>query len=238
MVLDMPYFRRRALFMALLAAGIVFIVWNISQLSFVLYPFRLFVTFVHEAGHSLIAVFTGGVVETFVVNPDGSGFARTAGGDRFWILPAGYLGAAFFGAVLFYLVNTVPFPRKIALGLGTLLILISFFLNANGIALIIGILTGVALIYLGLRGGIELNILVLNLLAILTGLNAVLDVYMLVRNPDVGNGMVRNDAAAMAALTPGIPAVTWALIWVVLALLMLGLSVWYSVIHPLRKDSE
>ena len=117
MVLDMPYFRRNALWMAVLATGVVFILWNIPQLSFILYPFRLFVTFVHEAGHALMASFTGGGVESFTVIANGTGWTKTWGGNRVLILAAGYLGAAFFGAALFYLVNTVPFPRKIALAL-------------------------------------------------------------------------------------------------------------------------
>jgi Peptidase M50B-like len=235
MVLNMPYFRRHALSIALLAAGVVFIAWNIPQLSFLLYPFRLFVTFIHESGHSLMAVFTGGGVDSFQVFGDGTGLARTIGGNRFLILPAGYLGAAFFGAALFYLVNTVPFPRKIALGLGTIFILISLFLQANGIALVIGILTGLALIFLGLRGGISANIFVLNILAILTGLNAVLDAYSLARNSSTGLGNIPNDAAAFAALTPGIPTTIWAIIWAFLAVMMVGTSVWYSVIRPMRR---
>lgn len=235
MVLDMPYFRRHALSIALLAAGVVFIAWNIPQLGFILYPFRLFVTFIHESGHSLMAVFTGGGVDSFQVFGDGTGIARTIGGNRFLILPSGYLGAAFFGAALFYLVNTVPFPRKIALGLGTIFILIALFLEANGIALIIGVLTGIVLIFLGVRGSLSANIFILNILAILTGLNAVLDAYSLARNSGAGLGNIPNDAAAFAALTPGIPTVIWAIIWAFLALLMVGTSVWYSVIRPMRR---
>jgi hypothetical protein len=235
MVLDMPYFRRHALLIALLAAGIVFIVWNIPQLNFVLYPFRLFVTFVHEAGHSLMAVFTGGGVESFQVFSNGTGLAVTRGGNRFLILPAGYLGAAFFGAALFYLVNTVPFPRKIALAVGTIIILISLFLGANGIALIIGVLSGLVLIFMSLRSTITINILVLNVMAIVTGLNAVMDVFSLARNSHVGLGTVQNDAAAFAMLIPGVPAAAWAFVWALLALLMVGASVWYSVIRPMRN---
>ncbi len=235
MVLDMPYFRRNALWMAVLATGVVFIVWNIPQLSFLLYPFRLFVTFVHEAGHALMASFTGGGVESFTVMANGTGWAKTWGGNRLFILPAGYLSAAFFGAVLFYLVNTVPFPRKIALALGTMIVVISLFLGAQGIALIIGILSGVALIFVSVRGSIELNIFVLNFLAIITGLNGALDVIQLVGNTNIGLGNVQNDAAALAALTPPIPAAVWAFLWAVIAVLMLGASVYYSIIRPMRN---
>jgi hypothetical protein len=235
MVLDMPYFRRNALWMAVLATGIVFVLWNIPQLSFLLYPFRLFVTFVHEAGHALMASFTGGGVESFTVLTNGTGWAKTWGGNRAFILPAGYLGAAFFGAALFYLVNTVPFPRKIALALGTFIVVVSLFLGAQGIALVIGILTGVALILVSLRVSIEINIFVLNFLAIITGLNAALDVIHLVGNTNIGLGNIQNDAAALAQLTPPIPAVAWAFLWALTAVGMLGASVYYSIIRRMRN---
>lgn len=238
MVLDMPYFRKNALWMAVVATGIVFVLWNIPQLDFLLYPFRLFVTFVHEAGHSLAATFTGGSVETFTVLSDGTGWARTRGGNLLFILPAGYLGAAFFGAGLFYAVNTVPFPRKIALALGTFMVIIALFMGAQGIALIIGVLTGVALIFLSLRASIELNMFVLNFLAIITGLNAALDVIYLVGNVNAGLGDIQSDAAALAMLTRPLPAAFWALLWALIAVGALGASVYYSIIRRMRHGEE
>ncbi len=238
LVFDQPEFRRNALMVALLAGIVVFILWNIPQLSFVLYPVRLFVTFIHEAGHSVMAVFTGGHVIEFTVFDNGTGVATTAGGLRYMILPAGYLGTALFGALLFYLSNTVPFPRKLSLAVGTLTILITLFLHASGIALIIGLLTGLALIFVGLRGGIYLNVLLLNVLAILTGLNSVLDLLYLVQASGAAIGPVKNDAAAFADLTPGIPPAIWALIWAVIAIFMLGMAVWYSLVRPMRHAHE
>ena len=222
--------------MALVAAGIVFILWNIPLFDILLYPFRLFVTFVHEAGHSLMAVFTGGQVIGFEVFSNGGGVATTRGGARALILPAGYLGAAFFGALLFYLVNSVPFPRKISLALGTFLILVSLFLGAQGIALIIGALTGVALVFLGLRSTPWASILVLDVLSLLTGLNAVLDLLFLIGNSSIGENGVRNDAAAFTyEIAPLVPPAVWALLWCLLAVFMLGAAIWYSAILPMRE---
>lgn len=59
---ERPFYRRQTLTVAAVAAFIVFVLWNIPQLDFILYPFRLFVTFIHEAGHSIAAVLTGGRV--------------------------------------------------------------------------------------------------------------------------------------------------------------------------------
>src|SRR3954466_10077092 len=91
----------RRLLLAVLAAVVVFVLWNIPQLDFILYPFRLFVSYVHESGHGTAAILTGGRFEALQIFSDGSGQALTVGGSRLVVLPAGYLGAALFGAVLF-----------------------------------------------------------------------------------------------------------------------------------------
>lgn len=69
----------------------------------VMYPVMLLVTFLHELGHALGAVLTGGSVRSLVVNPDGSGVTETMGGMFSIILMGGYLGSAILGNLLFYI---------------------------------------------------------------------------------------------------------------------------------------
>ena len=69
----------------------------------IMYPIRLFVTFLHEFGHALGAVLTGGWVEEVQINQDGSGWTRTANGNRPVTIMGGYLGSALFGNLLFYI---------------------------------------------------------------------------------------------------------------------------------------
>lgn len=230
--------RRRDLMIALAAGVIVFILWNVPQLSqVVLYPFRLFVTYVHEAGHGSMALLTGGQFLGFEILPNGAGQATTAGGIRALILPAGYLGAALFGGLLFYLANTVRYSRSLSVALGVGLIGFSLLFGRFSLtAFIVGIAFGGVLILLGLRAHREVNLLVLNMLAIITGLNAVLDLIFLVGNSNIGIGSLRNDAAAFAReVAPVIPAAVWALLWAVVAVAILGAAVWLSVIRPLRR---
>jgi hypothetical protein len=236
--------RRNALVIALVALGIVFILWNVPALSFLLYPFRLFVTYVHEAGHSLMAVLTGGSIAGFAISADGSGVAQTIGGNRALILPAGYLGAAFFGAALFYIINTVRYPRSISVMLGIMLIVFSVMFAVPDhfgapLALFIGTLFGAALIGMGWKVSRVFNLLILNIMSMITSLNAVMDVFSLTRNTSAtiatGRGVIRNDAAAFSQqFTPLIPAEAWALVWAALAILMLGVAIYFSVIRPLR----
>jgi len=68
----------------------------------ILYPIRLFVTFLHEFGHAIGAILTGGWVEEVQINADGSGYTRSANGNRAITIMGGYLGSALFGNLLFY----------------------------------------------------------------------------------------------------------------------------------------
>ena len=77
----------------------------------------------HEFGHALGALISGGGVENLQINPDGSGFARTRGGSRSIILMGGYLGSAIFGNILFLVAaRAKPFvqPFLVMLAIGML----------------------------------------------------------------------------------------------------------------------
>ncbi len=228
----------RRLLLAVLAAVVVFILWNLPQLDFILYPFRLFVTYVHESGHGTAALLTGGRFMGFEVFANGSGQAITAGGSRLLILPAGYLGAALFGAILFYFNNRFHRSRVIAVVLGIGLVIYSIlFGHIALLSLIVGAVFGVALIALGWKSNDYINSFLLNILAILTGLNAVLDVYQLIGSSAASLGNVRNDAAAFSAEVFPLPAAFWALLWSMIALIMLGIAVYYGVIRPIRRGT-
>lgn len=67
----------------------------------ILYPINLLVTFLHEFGHALGAIITGGSVLEINVSQSGAGFTRTRGGNLPIILMGGYLGSALFGNLLF-----------------------------------------------------------------------------------------------------------------------------------------
>src|SRR5690606_2682535 len=107
------------------------------------------------------------------------------------------------------------------------------------LATLFGAVIGIALIAVGLRGSRDVNLVLLNVLAILTGLNAILDLFYLTGNTGVAMGAMRNDALAFQSeVAPLIPASIWALVWSALALLMLGAALYFSIIHPLRKRKK
>lgn len=69
----------------------------------VLYPITLLVTFLHEFGHAMGAILTGGSVEGMQINPDGSGYTVSSGGSPAVVLMGGYLGSALLGNMLFWI---------------------------------------------------------------------------------------------------------------------------------------
>ncbi len=236
MLTHLALFRQRALTIAAVAFVIVLVLWNLPQLGFILYPIRLFVTFVHESGHGLAAIVSGGHFVNFTVYSNGAGVALTTGGSPLLILPAGYLGAALFGAVLFYAVNTVPFPRTISLVLAVLVAAITLlYTQALSTAWLVGLGMALVLALLWRFADRSVNLLVLDVLAMLTGLNAVLDLVNVITHSGASMGGVRNDAAAFsAAVAPIVPPVIWAILWAVIAVLMLGAAVYFSHIRPRR----
>lgn len=241
MFVDWQLFRRQALGMSLVAIAIVFVLWNIPQLNFLLYPFRLFVTFVHESGHGLAAILTGGEFLRFEVMEDGTGLATTRGGLRAVILPAGYLGAAFFGTALFYLTNRIPFPRVIALLLSAGLVALSvLYGQTSQIALVVGGAFAVVLAVLAVFASRYMIVLVLNVLAIATALNAVLDLFFLTRNitATTPNGRVLNDAAAFATeIMPQTSPLLWAWLWALASVSLLLVAVYQRLLRPLIEDA-
>jgi hypothetical protein len=65
----------------LAALAAVVISW-IPIVNILDYPLQLMLTLVHELGHGLTAIITGGSFHNFRVAPDGSGVAFTSGAPR------------------------------------------------------------------------------------------------------------------------------------------------------------
>lgn len=86
---------------AMMLAYVVLRFFGGSLGELVLYPVTLLVTFLHEFGHALGAILTGGSVRSLQINPDGSGYTVTLGGSPGIVLMGGYLGSALLGNVLF-----------------------------------------------------------------------------------------------------------------------------------------
>src|SRR5262245_65245846 len=100
----------------LLAAIISIALWFIPFAEILSYPFRIFVTFIHEGGHAIAALLTGNSVLSLSVSMNGAGETYTTQGGTFsqmFVSSAGYLGAMAFGAVMLVLIRRAAAARAI-----------------------------------------------------------------------------------------------------------------------------
>jgi hypothetical protein len=223
-------------------AGLATLVIAVTPgLSLLNYPFRLLLTLVHELGHGLAALLTGGQFISFQIAADGSGLAYTAGGWRFVVIPAGYLGVALFGAILIRLGRN-PRWSQIALGVigaGILLLGLRYAVPTIFSSQILsGLLTaatslifGLLFLAVALKLPATWHVFLLHMLAIQAGLTAFSDLFAVIGLSTNFLNAPANDARSMAQLT-FIPAIVWAVVWAVAALVLIGGAIWLTWLAP------
>lgn len=207
------------------------------------YPFTLFVTFIHEGGHALMTLVTGGSVQSMAIAPDGSGLTQAV--PRNWlaavlIANAGYLSAIAYGAGLLRLANRRTDCRGLlrfsALLLIGLVLFFTVFVNdwlavlwAGGLNITLGmklftVLSGVVIalaLWLLAQASPRTTAFLANFLAIECLFNGLGDIKTVLALSIYSSA--HSDARNLAALT-GIPAVAWALGWGLLSLWLIVAS--------------
>lgn len=207
------------------ALAVLIVLMNVPYGNYVLYPFTLFSTWVHEMCHGIAALLVGGEFRSLEVFKDGSGLAYSTRPDtrlaNAWVASAGYNGTALFGMVLLLLRRL---PRVGRLGtalLGALMLISVVFWVRNLFGVVaIGVI-GTLLLLAGLKTADELGELLFALLAATCSLNAITSIQVLYSSNLVVNGKPSggSDATSVAdALL--LPSWIWATTWLVLALVV------------------
>ena len=218
----------------LLATALSVCLWYIPYAEFLTYPFRIFVTFIHEGGHALAALLTGNAVHSLSVSTDGSGMVYSADGgllSKLFVSSAGYLGAMSFGALMLWLVRVRVKAGVVLAASGVLILLLTaafgllaplwnvslpgLFTLVAGVALPAGLFAAAR--YLKPRAAAFL----VSFLAVQCVLNAVFDLKNVLFASAFTDA--QTDAANMQAAT-GLPAFLWALFWIAVALVILSLA--------------
>jgi hypothetical protein len=206
-----------------IAAAVSLVVSLTPAADTVLYPFRLFTTWVHEGGHALATVLVGGHVSSIVIRPDGSGLTYSRVPDNRIlhgvVASAGYCGAALVGCLLIAATRVERRAHTLLAGVGAcmLLTLVLWIRNLFGAAAVLA--WAVAFLLLARRGLGRTAQFLVGLLAVQVALNAVYDIRVLylVDGP--------SDAVTMARLFL-LPAWLWASAWMLLAIGMLAATLW------------
>lgn len=177
--------------------------------TLLLYPVTMLVTFLHEFGHAMGAILTGGSVEGLQVNSDGSGYTTTRGGSPGVVLMGGYLGSAILGNVLFRIG-----ARHHRLAQGTLMMMAIFMALAGLIWFESFESTGIlwvfalSLAFIALKTRVDQDVLMF------LGLAAVL---YIIQDFNVGPS---SDLAMYEKVVGLFPAQIWMYIWLGLAALL------------------
>jgi len=214
----------------LIAATLSVLLWFIPYAEFLTYPFRIFVTFIHEGGHALAALLTGNSVASLSVAMNASGETYTTQGgliSQVFIASAGYIGSMAFGALLLVLIRKAIAARLVLLGCGIFVFTLTmiyglikpiFSMSAwSGIpfTLVAGLAISAGLVLIAKFASARVATFFVSFLAVQSVLNALFDlktVFVMSTWPTTAT-----DAVNMANAT-GIPALIWTVIWIALAL--------------------
>lgn len=180
----------------------------------ILHPINLFVTVLHELGHALGGIISGGKVEYVQINADGSGKASVLGGNVLIILMGGYLGSAIFGNILFYIgVRAGRLARAALYILGGFMLLSGVIWFSHIFSTLTLFIFGGFLVLLAHKEWIMREALMFMGLASL--------IYI-IQDFNVGPS---SDLALYASIIKIIPASLWMYIWLGLVLLLTAFNI-------------
>ncbi len=227
----------------LLLALIIFSVFlrELPIISMLFAPFNQFEVLVHEMGHAIACVFTGGWVSGLTIVEDGNGHGGltfTHGGIPFIYMQAGYLGETLWGCLLIALSRFPRIARAILILIGVVMGIasVAFMTGAmfmpgmffQGLfSLLWGLAISAGLIYVGSKlsnawaHGLLLFIAVQSCLSSLSGIWA-----LFLQSLGLFPG-TWSDATNMAGMTH-IPAFVWGIGWSLFSVGMLSWVMWLS----------
>lgn len=225
----------------LLAAVLSIALWFIPFAEILSYPFRIFVTFIHEGGHALAALATGNSVQSLSIAMNGSGETYTTQGGLFSqmiVSSAGYLGAMTYGALLLVLIRRSVAARLVLVGSSLVVIsLTTIFgvikpvmagtwgtLSGLPFTLVAGVLISAGLFAVARFASARVATFLVSFLAVQCVLNALLDLKTVFFLSSPFATTVPTDAVNMANAT-GIPALFWSVLWIAASVLILAVAV-------------
>jgi hypothetical protein len=216
----------------LVAAALSVLLWFIPYAEILTYPFRIFVTFIHEGGHAIAALLTGNSVASLSVAVNASGETHaTEGGfiSQVLVSSAGYLGSMVYGALLLVLIRKAIAARIVVLSSAVLIFGLTVifglikpifsFESWSGIpfTLVSGTLIAIALVLIAKFASARVAMFFVSFLAVQCVLNAIFDLKTLFWLSTPFADPAHTDAVNMAAAT-GVPAIFWVVVWGAVAL--------------------
>ena len=187
------------------------------------YVLTLFVTFLHELGHAIAALLTGGHVISLQVNTDGSGVTTTSGGIRAIVEAGGYLGSIVFGNIMLYVgVKHKALSSALAFIIALTMVMVSVVWFSTLSSLLFTIVVGIVLMLVSMY--------FTKLSRVLICLCGLYSVAYVIYDYNVGP---TSDISAFAQGSV-IPAVGWMYTWLVAAVLITAANVYFFILKSKR----
>ena len=242
----------------LIATVIAIALWFIPFAEILTYPFRIFVTFIHEGGHALAALLTGNSVLSLSVAMDESGQTFTTQGSfisQMLVSSAGYLGAMAYGTLLLILIRRSVAARLVLLGSAAIVFALTIIfgvfkplvsgswgmLSGVPFTLVAGILISLGLVAIARYASPRVATFFVSFLAVQSILNAFLDLKTVFFLSSPSATSVPNDAANMARLFSIWPLSTsmfWAVVWIGLSFLLLSMAMRFYAVSREQKAKQ
>lgn len=230
--------------------------WFVPYADYLVYPIRLFVTFVHEGSHVLAALLTGGTVESLTVAADGSGEVYSVPNGFFSALltsSAGYLGSTAFGVLLLISIRRA-FSARVVLTISAIFVgaMTIFFgliaplwnlfpanvtFKSVAFTVLSGVILTVGLLAVARYAKPKLAQFVLSFLAVQCVLNALSDLKTVFFASSPFTSPMQTDAANMAAAT-GLPAIAWVVIWIFISVVMISIGLRVYAVSQKSKQYD
>lgn len=204
---------------------VVIVLWNTAIIK----PLRLFAVFLHELGHTFMALIFGYGIKAFKVNLNESGYviSQPKGWfSSFMIANGGYLGSVFFALLILCLKRT-RFKQLILGSIAIIMLTVSIKFSGFSFTLLYAIVFAVFVLVLYMIQNERINDWVIDIFGIASVAYAIYDTFVdtvllqlnlklhLIKGWKVEQPLT--DAAQLAEMTR-IPAIVWGIIWLCISI--------------------
>lgn len=195
-----------------------FFLWD----TFLVFPVKLFVVFLHEASHAITIVLTGGTITEISLGFDLGGKITAEGGSDILIASSGYLGSLIFGLLIFVTAELQKIRRYIYLFLALLFLMIIAISTPTFEFVLIGLISIGLFVFFAFYVRIRLVKIIAKSLALVSAIYVIIDV-----KEDMLSKDFASDAQLIAGLI-GIDQLIVSLIWLSISVVLIGIVVKYS----------
>ena len=241
----------RSLTISVAAFAAILALWYADSMANLVHPLRMFINNIHGGLSALAIQLGGGTVDSFTLSPTGAYLIEFSGGNDALTMTAGYLGSALLGSVMFFLVNRAPhLVRGLAALTGIFTVaFLTLFIRPQDLGDMVSMAVcygfGIGLVFLGWLGRGDINQLrswrsltqiVMTIIALMTACHILLDLPNVLSSPARFGDSITNPVAYFSEVVmPGLSVQVVAFAWSGIAIGLVGIAVYFSIIRPLRR---